>query len=117
MSLKDPNELVQFYIVNSEITMSTGKFGAQVAHVAMDVAEKYHQKEVYKEWKNNSSRKKIFLKAKKSQLEKLIEQGFDHIIDNGLTELPPQTLTMVALPPMKRLEAETYVKRLQLYTI
>jgi len=69
----------------------------------------------WKQWYNNGkNQKKIILRGKEKQLLKLIDQGFYYIRDKGLTELSNGTLTAVGLPPMKRSEAQKYIKRLQL---
>ena len=123
------DELVQYFIVNSEIDISSPKLSAQIGHVATiithDIINDYYtvdKHEVvgkYIEWKmwynNGKNQKKIILRGKEKQLLKLIDQGFYYIRDNGLTELMEGTLTVVGLHPMKRSEAQKYVKRLQLY--
>ncbi|MGG4434397.1 aminoacyl-tRNA hydrolase [Priestia megaterium] len=108
------DELIQYYIVNKELEMSAGKVAAQVGHVATEIAVHLHDDSTFEEWFNNNQ-KKIILKGKEKDLLKLIEQGFYYIRDNGLTEIPANSLTVVGLPPMKRSEAQLYIKRLQLY--
>ena len=108
-------ELVQYYIVNKEIHMSPGKLAAQVAHVATKIAIGEVNNEAFQKWFNNDSYKKIVLQAKEKGLLKLIDQGAYFVRDNGITELTPNTLTVVGLKPMTRLEAKNYIKRLQLF--
>jgi PTH2 family peptidyl-tRNA hydrolase len=133
---KDMDEIVQYFIVNKEIKMSAPKLAAQVGHVATIITHEitkimyqpinentifFDPKTVTKindwiEWFNEGkNQKKIILVGKEKDLLKLIEQGFYYIRDNGCNELLPGTLTCVGLPPMKRSEAQKYVKRLQLY--
>ena len=114
------DSLVQYYIVNQDLNMSKGKISAQVAHVATIIAFEnlYNCKNANKhvkfmEWYKNDQ-KKIILRGKQKDLEKLIEQGFYFIRDNGLTEIANGSLTCVSLGVMKRSEAQKYVKRLQL---
>lgn len=108
------DELVQYYIVNKELNMSAGKLAAQVAHVATIIATMKRFNDTFHMW-YQGNQKKIILKGSEKELNKLIEQGFYYIRDIGLTEIPENSLTVVGLPPMKRSEAQKYVKRLQLY--
>ena len=130
------DEIVQYFVVNSEIKISAPKLSAQIGHVATIITheitklmyQSLSENKVYinpniminiddwiKWYDNGKNQKKIILKGKEKQLLKLIDQGFYYIRDNGLTELLPNTLTVCGLPPMKRSEAQKYVKRLQLY--
>lgn len=123
------NELVQYYIVNSELNMSTGKIAGQIAHVATmiavdaiknpytDIFETDYTEEYlrFHEWyKQGKGQKKIILRAKQCKLEELVSLGFYHIRDNGLTEIEMDSLTCVGLGVMTREEAQPYIKRLQL---
>jgi peptidyl-tRNA hydrolase len=116
------DELVQYFVVNKELEMSAGKMAAQVAHVATlsvtDIMNPTGRFNIYQycfyQWMSNGQ-KKIILKGKQKDLEKLISEGFYFIRDNGLTEIPTGSLTVVGLPPMKKSDAQKYVKRLQLF--
>ena len=130
------NEIVQYFVVNNEINISAPKLSAQIGHVATIITHEItklmyqplSENEMYinpniliniddwiKWYNNGKNQKKIILAGKEKQLLKLIDQGFYYIRDNGLTELDFGTLTVCGLPPMKRGEAQKYVKRLQLY--
>jgi len=43
------NELVEYFIVNSELNMSAGKVGAQIGHVATIIAVDYCDQDIF--WK------------------------------------------------------------------
>jgi len=114
------DSLVQYYVVNSELNMSKGKVSAQVAHVATIIAydNLYNCQNGYEhvnfiKW-YNSDQKKIILRGKQKDLEKLVKEGFYFIRDNGLTEVTHGSLTCVSLGVMWKSEAQKYVKRLQL---
>lgn len=112
-------ELIEYFVVNSDLSMSAGKMSAQVAHVATIIAIKHGVPDrpdfqSFWDW-YYTDQKKIILRGKQKDLEKLVEKGFDHIRDNGLTEIPKGSLTCVGLPPMTRAEAQKHIKRLQLY--
>lgn len=115
----DENELVQYYIVNKDLGMSPGKIAGQVAHVCRRITHWYNYENClefvnYTNWIENYSEKKIILEANQKTLEKLKEQGFFYVEDNGLTEIAPGSLTCVGLGVMTRKEAQPYIKRLQL---
>ena len=131
--MENENEIVQYFIVNSEIKISAPKLSAQIGHVATiithEITKRMYQPltgeyinpnilinidDWIKWYDNGKNQKKIILAGKEKQLLKLIDQGFYYIRDNGNNELPPLTLTAVGLPPMKRSEAQKYIKRLQL---
>ena len=114
------DSLVQYYVVNSELNMSKGKISAQVAHVATIIAfenlyncKNANEHTKFMEWYKNDQ-KKIVLRGKQKDLEKLVEQGFYFIRDNGLTEIANGSLTCVSLGVMWKSEARKYIKRLQL---
>ena len=122
------DEIVQYFIINSELNLSPGKACAQVAHVATLITQdiyytdKYNSAHYYaklatwNEWISKYNQKKIILRGKEKDLHKLIKQGFAFIRDIGCNnECEPGSLTCVGLPPMKRSEAQKYIKRLQLY--
>jgi len=120
------DELIQYFIVNQELNMSPGKIASQCCHVAINITlditdriDNYRYKidEILdiNQWLQNPSKRKIItLKGKQKDLDKLIKQGFNYTIDNGLTEVPKGSITVCGLPPMKRSEAQKYIKRLQL---
>ena len=93
------DELVQYYIVNSELNMSPGKIAAQVAHVAIIVAMTENnpacKHNLFKEWYQNYDQKKIVLRGKQKDLERLVNDGFYYIRDLGFTEVPEGSLTCV----------------------
>jgi len=110
------DELVEYFVVNSELNMSTGKVAAQVGHCATIIAvEKSNKRwDLFWQW-YESDQKKIILRGKQKDLEKLIDAGFYYVRDIGCNEVKKGSLTCVGLPPMSKSESRKYVKRLQLY--
>jgi len=124
---------VEYFIVNSELNMSAGKIAAQVSHVATDIAvdlsvsdednflrdhcgyseEDFKQINLFSDWHNNDQ-PKIILRAKEKDLLKLIDQGWYFIRDNGRTEIPENSLTVVGCVPNYKSELQKIVKRFQL---
>lgn len=118
------DEIVQYFIVNSELDMSAGKIAAQVAHIAtniaVDISNPYNKmidEEVYKNWNcwMKNDHPKIVLRGKEKQLHKLIDKGGYFIRDNGRTEISENSLTCVGFPPNHKSEMHRLVGRLQLY--
>ncbi len=116
--MKNPDELIQYYIVNKDLNMSVSKIATQVAHVVTIISlnESKFPSFRYTRWEEwyNQGQKKIILKASEKKLKELIMIGFYHIKDFGLTEILGGSLTCVGSGVMTRVEAEPYIKRLQL---
>lgn len=95
--------------------MSPGKVGAQTAHGATMAARTLSGTPDFEAW-YHQTQKKIILEAKSSKMEALLEAvpGSVKVVDNGLTEIPSGSMTVVVLPPMTREEASPFVRRLQL---
>jgi PTH2 family peptidyl-tRNA hydrolase len=113
---EEADELLQYFVVNTELIMSGPKLGVQIGHAATLSTRKLEKLNdpIFNEWLDSYSQKKILLGGKQKDLERLIDQGFIPVRDNGLTEIPAGSLTVVVLPPMLKLEAKQYIKRLQL---
>lgn len=114
-------DLVQYFVVNRDLNMSTGKIAAQVAHAAtLSTVEMMSnnspflsRQSDFVEWVQTGM-KKVVLKGKQADLEKLESKGFFSIHDSGLTEIQKGSLTVVALPPMVRSEAKELIGHLTL---
>jgi peptidyl-tRNA hydrolase, PTH2 family len=114
-------DLVQYFIVNKDLNMSKGKTSAQVAHAAtlstlamMSSDSPFQNRQAdFVEWVQTGM-KKIILKGKAGELEKLEGDGYFSIHDSGLTEIKEGSLTVVALPPMEKYEAKEIVGHLTL---
>lgn len=107
-------QYVQYYVINQELEMSTGKIASQTAHAAILTALKYNNEHNFQKWLE-TNQTKIILRGKEKDLKKLEERGFIAVYDLGNTEVPPNSLTLVASMPMKRKYAKKEVKRLQLF--
>lgn len=131
---EDP--IVMYLIVRTEINMSIGKLPAQVGHAVgmqmlqyfkciLDCQRKgYNDQKIlstpqvymFDEWLNNSYRK-VTLAANEKDWAKLKELYKKPeaviVVDAGLTELEPNTETVIGLLPMRKSERPKLVKRLQ----
>jgi len=124
----DPNEIVMYLVARRDLDMSYGKFGAQCGHGVQLCIREAESADVsleggypaLAEWEEKDYPKIVLAGDEKKMgrlLRELGESSFPHakVVDRGRTELPPDTLTLVALGPLKRIDAEPFVGRLQAY--
>lgn len=97
----------QAIVVRTDVKMGKGKMATQVAHAAVTAAEvaRVERPEWFNEWMR-SGQKKIVLKVSSlKELESVYEEALKLnlpaalIADMGLTQLPPGTVTAVAVGP------------------
>ena len=97
----------QVIIFRSDLEMSKGKIAAQAGHAAVSAAEdaRKHRKEWWKAWvKEGQCKIAVKVKSEKELLEvekQAKELALPHalIIDRGLTEIPPETITCLGIGP------------------
>jgi len=97
----------QCIIVRTDVKMGRGKLAAQVAHASLSAAiEAWNRRpEWFQEWLQEGQRKVVLRVSSKEELEQLyaaaVARGLPAAIisDAGLTQLPPGTLTAVAIGP------------------
>jgi PTH2 family peptidyl-tRNA hydrolase len=97
----------QVIVFPSNLRLSKGKTAAQAGHAAVSAAEeaRKHRKEWFKNWFKEGQRKiAVKVKNEKELLEleaKAREMGLPYalVIDRGLTEVPPGTVTCLGIGP------------------
>jgi|688.fasta_scaffold129829_2 arginase/peptidyl-tRNA hydrolase len=110
-----------YILVNTDLNMSSGKIGAQVAHSACRVVEYLTRNptDIYNMWKLTNA--KIVLGCNTQILRELIskyndktqEIWCDFTIDSGRTEIEPGSLTTIAFCPMKKDSVPKIIKSLK----
>ena len=114
---------VEYILVNKDLEMSVGKIAGQVAYAQAIIDNKidFNETKEYGDYVSwfHCGQKKIILKAKESQLLKAIEFGGLEVRDHGLTEIEPNSLTVVGFLPKHEEDNDDsdfkkFVKRLQL---
>lgn len=122
------DKIVEYIIINKELGMGVGKVAGQVAHVQTIIDNKIryiaglkelNEKDLsvlgwYEDWFLNGSQTKIILRAKEKDLLKAIEMGAFPIRDNGLTEIPAGSLTVVGSLPQPKSNLQEFTRRFQL---
>ena len=97
----------QAIAARTDLDMSPGKLAVQVAHGSVASAEraKREKRKWFKDWLLEGQKKVVVKVADEEELRKLDkradELGLPHelIRDAGLTELPPDTATVLAIGP------------------
>ena len=127
---EDP--IVMYLIVRESLNMSVGKTAAQCAHASQmlllnhfDLMQKSHcgwasapEKAriiIFEEWLASSFRK-VVLRADDKDFFKIKDQLSDKIvvvIDAGLTQVNPGTLTVIGVHPEYKSKCHKLIKRLQ----
>jgi PTH2 family peptidyl-tRNA hydrolase len=112
----------QVVVMRNDLKMSRGKIAAQAGHAAVSAAEEARKKcnDWWKAWiaegqckiavKAESEQELLELerKAKKSKLPTTL------IIDRGLTELPPDTITCLGIGPAPSAQVDAVTGKLPL---
>jgi len=96
----------QVIIVREDLRMSVGKLAAQVAHGSVAAAERARMECAgwFKAWLAEGQ-KKVVLKASNDEIYRMRDDASELMIPNeliqdaGLTELPPGTITVLAIGP------------------
>lgn len=115
----EPSAMTMYILVNNDLKMSAGKIAAQVGHVCHMMARKISEIETraligkngrsmpkpeecvrFSNWEKYSGSKKIVLKATQEDMDKM-KNNSDcvYVIDNGLTQVPPNSLTAMGFYP------------------
>ena len=130
-------DYVMYIVVNDELGQSPGKFSAQVGHlvekiteiatlIMFDLSDDYfdyedsrtffdfakNNKDCYSEYCNSPA--KIVLGANKEEWEELKKLTCIVIVDEGRTEIPPNSETVLGFWPMRKCDAPEVIKNLNL---
>jgi len=100
--------MTMYILVNNDLKMSTGKIASQVGHVVEkitnDILNKMFEETTpylvkYQKYLSQGH-KKIILKASEKQMKQFLgKEGVFEIIDEGFTEIPPNSLTVIGFYP------------------
>lgn len=116
------NEIIQYFVVNSDLNMEAGKVAAQVAHaatistinmVSANTCQFPDYFDYFVEW-YQTGMSKVVLKGTESELTKLKENGFYTIRDQSFQHDLDGVLTVVSLPPMPRMVGQRFIREFAL---
>ncbi len=99
----------QVIAVRTDLGMSKGKMAVQVAHGAVSAAERTRvvKQDIWKSWLREGQKKVAVKVQSEEELTDLMREAVNHsltyslIRDAGMTELPPGTMTVIAIGPAK----------------
>lgn len=109
----------QVIVVRTDLGMSSGKIAAQVAHASIQAWNNASER-VRKGWENEGSKKVVLAVTSEKQLLEIYERcrkmklAAALIKDAGLTEVPPGTVTCVAVGPAPEATLDEVTGRLPL---
>ena len=97
----------QVIVFRADLKLSKGKVAAQAGHAAVSAGEeaRKHRKEWWTEWLEEGQRKIAVKVRNEKELSELEEEahklGLPNalIVDRGLTEIPPNTVTCLGIGP------------------
>jgi len=97
----------QVIVVRADLKMSKGKIAAQAGHAAVSAAEeaRKHCRDWFKAWMSEGQCKVVVKVKSEKELLELEKQAKESglpcalIIDRGLTEMPPGTITCLGIGP------------------
>lgn len=106
----------QVIVIRKDLEMSPAKLGVQVAHGAI---ESYIRTpiDIQDEWHMEGMRKIVLMVPTLEDLKNIVRScpQAAYIVDFGLTELEPNTITGIAFPIMLSDDVNKYTKHLKLY--
>jgi len=100
-------EFKQCLVVRADLELSSGKWCAQVAHAAVSCVEKarYQKPLWYRKWLLEGQKKVVLVVENEEELRQLHNRSAElgiptcEVVDMGLTEVAPNTLTCVGIGP------------------
>lgn len=112
----------QVIVFRTDLKLSKGKIAAQAGHASVSAAEEARRR--HKEWWTawlSEGQRKIAVKVKNEKallsLEKLAKElalPYYLVVDKGLTEIPPDTITCLGIGPAPAEKIDRITGRLPL---
>jgi peptidyl-tRNA hydrolase, PTH2 family len=106
----------QVIVIRKDIEMSPAKLGVQVAHGSIESYVKTDPA-IRDEWYMEGMRKIVLMVNSKEELTNILRSCHSavYIVDFGLTELEPNTVTGLTFPIMLTEDIDKITKHLKLY--
>jgi PTH2 family peptidyl-tRNA hydrolase len=112
-------EYKQCIVIRDDLRLSSGKLAVQVAHAAI-MAHQMADKESAERWRKEGQKKVVLRAPNTDALFRLREQAerlgiaAALVVDAGLTEIPPGTITALGLGPAENKELDKVTGKLSL---
>lgn len=117
-----PFEYKQCIVLRMDLGLSIGKLVSQACHASLEASEQVRRKKrkIWKAWMEEGSKKVILKVDSLEELEELArraqELGIPNtlIVDRGLTEIPPGTITALGVGPERSEKVDLVTGKLKL---
>jgi len=109
----------QCIVIRTDLKLSPGKLAVQVAHAAILALERA-DKSTTSDWKSEGQKKVVLKVANVQELFRLREEAQKAglpaalVVDAGLTEIPPGTVTCLGIGPGKNVQMDKITGKLSL---
>ncbi|HWQ20493.1 MAG TPA: peptidyl-tRNA hydrolase Pth2 [Methanotrichaceae archaeon] len=109
----------QCIVIRTDLKLSPGKLAVQVAHAAVLALERADNSTI-SEWKSEGQKKVVLKVANVQELFRLREDAQRAglpaalVVDAGLTEIPPGTVTCLGIGPGKNVQMDKITGKLSL---
>ena len=118
--MSEISDYVMYILVNKSLPMKNGKIASQVGHAVQKVTEYTikNKKDIWKKYCQNNYPKIILKVPTEELLLEILAKSKDieriPIIDQGRTQIKPNSLTAVGFIPMLKQDAPSFIKELKL---
>ena len=108
-----------YLLVNKSLKLSPGKVASQVGHAVEKIYKHCHKYQIYKSYLNTGSPKIVLSVPNEEQFVEILDQTKNifkvYVIDEGLTQCPKNSVTVVGFEPLLESKAPLIFKKLSLY--
>jgi peptidyl-tRNA hydrolase, PTH2 family len=106
----------QIMVIRKDIIMSPAKLGVQIAHGAIE-SYIHSDPSIRDEWYMEGMRKIVLMISSLEELRNIVRSFSKaiYIVDFGLTEIEPNTITGITFPIMLSKDINKITKHLKLY--
>ena len=115
------SDMKQVIVFRSDLKLSKGKLAVQVAHAAVSASERAKKfEDWYQNWQNEGQKKvlvKVETKENLIELKNIAKSKnlpYYLVRDAGLTQIPPNTITCLAIGPAPEQIVDEITGKLQL---
>jgi len=119
-NIKDEDQYIMYILVNKSLNMNKGKIASQVGHAVQKVTEYclINDKELYDNYCKNSYAKVVLKVPNEELLLQILEElkGLhkSYVVDEGRTQINPDSVTAIGFNPMKKSERPECLQKLGL---